>query len=433
MRPNKLFTHSGMSSASRTDGPTSPDGCEPRAHIFDHPLILREKDMSSFLKYLELHLVDLNRLTLPTWMPHEDVKPQLDKRTETFLKNLELPCVRGRPSVLLHNLGYFVEEPELQWRINDVFCPDTPKNAIFINTSGSGKTRLLLEGLCQHWGFYFTSFVDSSFLGSIDLQNAIQSTIPEDDQFCRDLSPAMSPVSNEEIAGRVFKRVFLARVLIFYLFVEAMKANGGSDNSLTEGEFRDYRRKWLLLQLQPFLFFERSDLFDDLTHKLSAYSDEELRKLTRHAIHDIRNTLKSCITSTSSSGCIPLYCIIDEAQFAAKEHTDAFRSKDMERRPILRPLILTFSALTLGLDVFMVLAGTGLSQSDVDATMASAIMKPSTYRRCYDTGAFEGWEGRNGMSSWVRRFVPEWIFRKRKGKKLKERMEYWLNGRSGSA
>ena len=32
---------------------------------------------------------------------------------------------------------------------------DIPFRVVF-NTSGSGKTRLLVEGLCQYWGFYFT-------------------------------------------------------------------------------------------------------------------------------------------------------------------------------------------------------------------------------------------------------------------------------------
>ena len=429
MRPN-LLTHSGMGSAPRTDGPTRPDDRELRAHIFDHPLILREQDVSSFLKSL---VVDLNRLTLPTWMPHEEVISQLDEDTKDFLRKLELPCVHGRPSVLLHNLGNFVEEPELQRRVKHVFRPDTPKNAIFINTSGSGKTRLLFEGLCQHWGFYFASRRDSSFLGSIDLQNAIESTIPHDTKFHAILPSSTSPEyhtlleSNNRLAGRAFKRVFLARVLIFHLFVEAVKS---SDNGFTKDHLIDYRRKWLLLQIQPRSFHE-IDPFDDLTRKLSEYSDANLDELTKAVLRHVRNTLKSCVTSTSSSGCIPLYSIIDEAQFAATQHPKAFHSDDAESRSILRPLFRSFYTLTLGHDVFIILAGTGLSQSDVDDTMASAVMKPSAYRRCYNTGAFEGWEGRNGMSGWVGQFVPDWIFYKRNGEKLKERMDYWLNGRSG--
>ena len=425
--PN-LLTRSGMSSAPRTDGPTSPDGCELRAHIF--PLILSNKEVLSFLTSLEPQLVHLvqNRLTLPTWMPHEKVQSRLDEKTEDFLKKLELPCVRGRPSVLLHKLGDFVEKPELQRRVNGVFRPDAPQHAIFINTSGSGKTRLLLEGLCQHWGFYYTSHVDSGFLGSVDLQSAIQS-IPEDEKFCCHLPPSTSSVSNDKIAGRIFKRVFLARLLIFHLFIEAMKANTSPDNGFTEGNFIDYRRKWVHFQLQPSFFTKISDPFHDLTHKLSAYLDSELHHLTRDVLDHVRNTLRS---STSSSGCTPLYWIIDEARFAAKEHTDAFRSKDMEPRPVLRPLVQTFTALTSGFDV-IILAGTGLSQSDVDDTMTSGVMKESSYRKCYDTGAFDGWGGRSGMSSWVKMFVPPWILEEADRKRLEECMGYWLKGRSAFA
>ena len=431
MRPNFLLTHSGMSSAPRTDGPTSPDDCGLRAHTF--PLILSKKEVFSFLTSLEPRLVQLvqNRLTLPTWMPHEDDKSRLDRKTKTFLMKLELPCVRGRPSVLLHKLGDFVDEPELRRRVDGVFCPDAPRHTIFINTSGSGKTRLLLEGLCQHWGFYYTSHVDSSFLGSFDLQSAIQS-IPEDDTFCCPLPPSASSASNDKIAGRVFKRVFLARLLIFHLFIEAMKANTSSDDGFTEGNVRDYRRKWLYFQLQPSFFVEICDPFRDLTHKLSAYLDSELHHLTIDVLEHVRNTLKSCTTSASSSGYTPLYWIIDEARFAAKEHTDAFRSKDMEPRPVLRPLVQTFTALTSGLDV-IILAGTGLSQSDVDDTMASGVMKESSYRQCYDTGAFDGWDGKNGMSSWVKMFIPDWILEEAERKNLEECMGYWLKGRFASA
>ncbi|KAF8737072.1 hypothetical protein AX14_013518 [Amanita brunnescens Koide BX004] len=361
-------------------------------------------------------------VTLPTWTPPPDVAFHLDT---------PIPCICGKPNMLLHELGYFFDEPELQRRVNNVFMPTSPSHTILVNTSGSGKTRLLLEGLCQNWGFYFTSFVDSSLLGSSDIQNAIQTTVPNDPQFRHLLPPPRSPeyqsvVSrNEVVAGRVFKRAFLARVLLFDLFIAAMKADNGSKNGLT---MYDYKRKWLLLQLQPSILHTKIwDPFDDLTHKLSACSDTDLIKMTKKVLRRIRSALSR--SATSSSGGVSLYCVIDEAQFAATQHTAAFCStsaNDTVPRPILRSLVQTISALTLGHGVFIILAGTGLSQSSVDATMASAVMKESRYRWCYDTGAFEGWDG---MSSWVRRFVPDWVFEGPGGNRLKERMGYWLSGR----
>ena len=314
--------------------------------------------------------------------------------------------------------------------------PTSPSHTILVNTSGSGKTRLLLEGLCQSWGFYFTSFVDSSLLGSGDIQNAIQTTIPHDSHFHPVLPPAtsreyQSAVSrNEAVAERVFKRAFLARALLFNLFIDAMKADKGSSQTAD-----DYRRKWLLLQLQPSILHPKIwDPFVDLTHKLSACSDIHLNKMSKKVLRRIRSALGSRGATTPSSGCagVPLYCVVDEAQFAATQHTAAFCSTDPHDaipRPVLRPLVQTISALTLGHGVFIVLAGTGLSQSSVDATMASAVMKESRYRWCYDTGAFEGWDG---MSRWVRRFVPDWVFEGPAGNRLKERMGYWLSGRLAS-
>ena len=378
--------------------------------------------VSAFLASLKPNMILLIEgvVTLPTWTPPADVASYLDD---------PIPCVCGKPNILLHQLGYFVHEPELQQRVDNVFMPTSPSHTILVNTSGSGKTRLLLEGLCQSWGFYFTSFVDSSLLGSGDIQNAIQTTIPHDSHFHPVLPRATSReyqsavARNEAVAGRVFKRVFLARALLFDLFIDAMKADRGSK---TVG---DYRRKWLLLQLQPSILHAKIwDPFHDLTHKLSACSDPDLIKMTKKVLRRIRSALSR---SAPSSGSVPLYCVVDEAQFAATQHTAAFcstNSNDTIPRPILRPLVQTISALTLGYGVFFVLAGTGLSQSSVDATMASAVMKESRYRWCYDTGAFEGWDG---MSSWVRRFVPDWVFEGPAGNRLKERMGYWLSGRSG--
>ena len=161
--------------------------------------------------------------------------------------------------------------------------PTSPSHTILVNTSGSGKTRLLLEGLCQSWGFYFTSFVDSSLLGSGDIQNAIQTAIPHDSHFHPVLPPAtsreyQSAVSrNEAVAERAFKRAFLARALLFNLFIDAMKADKGSSQTAD-----DYRRKWLLLQLQPSILHPKIwDPFVDLTHKLSACSDIHLNKMSK--------------------------------------------------------------------------------------------------------------------------------------------------------
>ena len=90
------------------------------------------------------------------------------------------------------------------------------------------KTRLLLEGLCAHWGFYFTSLVDSSRLGSSDVQNTIETHLPHTPHFKVNLPPPGSSGYQaaldvkREIAGSLFKKVFLARLVLFSAFVETM-------------------------------------------------------------------------------------------------------------------------------------------------------------------------------------------------------------------
>ncbi|KAK2467560.1 hypothetical protein APHAL10511_000415 [Amanita phalloides] len=396
-----------------------------------------EDTLSAFLVTIKPNITLLvkGELNFSNWTPPESLTSRLDDRTISHLMNLRLPCLRENPNVLLHDLGYFAREPDLQKRVHNVFMPKTPSHTILVNTSGSGKTRLLLEGLCQNWGLYFTSSVDSSHLGSHDIEQTIQTTIPNDPGFCATLPSPTKPdyqsklAHNEKLAGRVFKRVFLARLLIFDLFIATMHKVRVGNSNLPMDEFK---RRWLLLQIQPSILPASFDVFANLTHILLAHSDVSVDMKIREMLGCIRNALSpSCgsSTPTPTSGRMPLYCIIDEAQFAATKHTSAFRSShpnDAIPRPVLRPLIQTISALTVGQRVFLIIAGTGLSQSTVDATVASAVMKESRYRWCSDIGSFGGW---CGMSTWVRRFVPDWVFNGSRGERLKERMGYWLNGR----
>ncbi|KAF8241169.1 hypothetical protein L208DRAFT_1383632, partial [Tricholoma matsutake] len=53
------------------------------------------------------------------------------------------------PMLLLHDLG---RSSDME-RIKQLFVADTVH---LFAASGSGKTRLSLEGLCHHWGFYIS-------------------------------------------------------------------------------------------------------------------------------------------------------------------------------------------------------------------------------------------------------------------------------------
>ena len=80
----------------------------------------------------------------------------------------------------------------------------------------------------------------------------------------------------------------------------------------------------------------------------------------------------------------------------------------------------------MGHGVFMVVAGTGISKDVVDQAMASAIMKDSRYRWCSDTGAFDEVEVQR---RYLVKYLPRSVLDTPAGRRLVERVWYWLHGR----
>ncbi|PVG00052.1 hypothetical protein CPB86DRAFT_813541 [Serendipita vermifera] len=104
-----------------------------------------------------------------TWM-FRGIENEGTKELADHLSNLEIPTAPyGYPSLLLHRLGEADEK--MDHLVSEVFS--THGDTLLIASSGSGKTRLLLEGLCNSWGFYFTALRDSEGIGSLDLSASI--------------------------------------------------------------------------------------------------------------------------------------------------------------------------------------------------------------------------------------------------------------------
>jgi hypothetical protein len=295
-----------------------------------------------------------------------------------------------------------------------------------------------LEGLCSHWGFYFTSLVDSSLLGSSDVQNSIRTYLPDSPRFRSTLPPPDSAQyepalkANRENAGRLFSQVFLARLLIFDLFAEIM------NQVRAKNEPQDlYKQRWLLLQLQPSLLHPQVwDIFDHLVGKLSKATDVYINTRTKALLARIRRFCSSkdvdAGNSTSQSSIYitktPLFCVLDEAQYAATQHCSAFRSDHSKaHRPVLREIVRAWEGQSIGQGVFMVVAGTGISKEVVDQAMSSAIMKDSKYRWCSDTGAFDNIQIQR---KYILKYLPPSLVQSFSGRRLLERMGYWLHGRS---
>jgi hypothetical protein len=346
-------------------------------------------------------------------------RPTTGGRFQQHLEDLQIPCVKGKPNLLLHDLGSFGHDKTLRERLQNIFMPSN--HTFLVNTSGSGKTRLLLEGLCENWGFYFTSLIDSSMLGSSDVQNAIRTRVPDSPTFHPNLPPAGSATyeasldANRKIANRVFRQIFLARLYIFHSFALLMRANGG--------DYQPYKSRWLFLQLQPSVVHPHVwDIFDDLSCRLSRASDAFINSRTMELLTSIRS-----LCSTADTPMTPLFCVLDEAQYAATQLQTSFRSDhNGAHRPILREIVRAWESQSSGRGVFMVVAGTGISKDVVDQAMASAIMKDSRYRWCSDTGAFDHIDI---QEAYLRKYLPPKYLEEDAGKRLLERVWYWLHGR----
>ncbi|PFH45441.1 hypothetical protein AMATHDRAFT_159722 [Amanita thiersii Skay4041] len=392
--------------------------------------------LEPFLSKIRPSIANLVRgeISFPTWTLPARLEAELDSKTITHLTKLCLPALDekyGKPNLLLHDLGS-TRSSELLERLENVFVPD--KHTHLVNTSGSGKTRLLLEGLCQHWGFYFTSLVDSSRLGSHDVQRTIQTSIPRDRNFTATLPTPESRKYektlnvNRDIAGRLFRQVLLARLLVFNEFILAMQ-NLPPKWLISEEDVNLYRYRWLVIQLCPRLLDKGKtwDIFDTLTEELNTVADTFIDNMTQKLLRNLRSYLS---TLHIGSGTLPIFCVIDEAQFAATQLTDAFRSLPSESttspRPVLRELVRTLETQTSSHGVSLIISGTGISKNHIDSMMASAVMKESQYRECSDTGAFLT---REQMFAWVERYLPQDFAETNEGKRLLDRMFYWLRGR----
>ncbi|KAG6865084.1 hypothetical protein C0991_005228 [Blastosporella zonata] len=366
-------------------------------------------------------------LAVPTWVP--TTRDGLDVITARHIEDLHIPFLNGKPNVLMHDLGSFERDPILAARLNNIFMAN--HHTFLVNTSGSGKTRLLLEGLCHSWGFYFTSLVDSSQLGSSDVQNSIRQYVPDSPGFKTTLPSASSPQyesalsKNRHNANRVFSQLFLARLLVFNQFVDVMNEQGNSEDV----QMTALKQRWLLLQLQPRLVHPKVwDIFDDLTRKLAHASDSYINATTQDLLARVREL---CIDKNASSSGgdhqTPFFCVLDEAQYAATQHSSAFRSENGNaHRPILREIVRAWEGQTSGQGVFMVVAGTGISKDVVDQAMASAIMKESKYRWCSDTGAFDD---PHKQRQYMAKYLPPTFLSSPSGRRLLERVWCWLHGR----
>ncbi|KAJ7479802.1 hypothetical protein FB451DRAFT_1086365 [Mycena latifolia] len=349
---------------------------------------------------------------LESWSP--------DEKTEysEFLSSLNIPFLKGGPDMLLHDLGSLSSNPDHQKRVKNIFGGGVTQHAVVLNTSGSGKTRLSLEGLCQSWGIYFTSCVDVQGHGSTDLYDSIKG-IESDKGFTTTL-PAEDYTKAHNINCAIAKRhltsVLFARLVIFEKFCRlAKELNSGT---LLE----EHKKYWLLLQFKPSSLGDKScDIFAELSRRIKGAEYAVL--LDR--CHNIVGTVNELITPINGRR-PPIFCVIDEAQSAAGRCTKAFRSLrgSVERmRSILREMV---AAWVLIAGIVIILVGTGMSKIAVEETMASALLKGGEVETIYDVGGFVDDEA---QMDYMKSFMPDSLKETEEARAVLGLATYWLRGR----
>lgn len=262
-------------------------------------------------------------------------------------------------------------------------------------------------------------------MGSIDVQQRIQDPgsysplpLPSSSNYNEALD------NNRRIASTTFRRVLLARLIIFTLFAEKMNLCRDPDLPLDE-----YKKRWLLLQVFPKLGHPKDrDIFDELAVILSRASDSWVTSRSKIYMHRIRDLLAPEMQGTK--GQTPLFCVLDEAQFAASQHKHAFRSNDKNDgdMPILMEIIHAWERQLRGkyVDMSMVVTATGISRKSVKSAITPALRKISMYREHMETGAFTTLEA---QKLFFKQYLPTSLIQSGSGVRLLNRVGYWLRGR----
>ncbi|CAG8749792.1 33983_t:CDS:2 [Gigaspora margarita] len=216
----------------------------------------------------------------------------------------------------------------------------TKECLVVMGTSGSGKTRTLIEFLCKKYGFYFIGTTMGN-PGSNDLHNMVQ--------YMSSKLTRTSSTDNDAYALRFCKCMLLARIyLLNYIFEKYKKISAYN---------------WTFLQLFPTYFFEDVDIFDELTFEFRKTSEDFLDDSIQSLILKIRKFTNQ----------IRLPIILDEAQVIIDQFEDKFTSSTNSE--VTRPLYsIVIRAFTMR-HVCVIPSGTGLTMKSVINLTGSGVVK----------------------------------------------------------
>ncbi|KAG6894899.1 hypothetical protein C0992_004046 [Termitomyces sp. T32_za158] len=295
---------------------------------------------------------------------------------------------RYPPSMLLHELGSFESDPVLKERVQRLFRKG--HNTFLVNASATGKTRLLYEGLCKHWGLYITCHADEGEARALD--TTLDRRIYFEEDLVRVLphksSLAFEPIlaRNREIATRRFSATLLAHLLILRDFLKACDAAGGVEEI--------QRRRWLLSQLACKLL-NWSDPFREILAAIDWESLDYLNEQLKTVIKEIKILLPDSVRRDG------FFIVIDEANVGIREIWSSHETGS-ELYPALKEILRTWQdclASFEGVPITFVIAGTEIPQS----YFPPSSQEWSSWRWTSDTGAFDDLETQR---KYVLSFIP---------------------------
>ncbi|KAF9068499.1 hypothetical protein BDP27DRAFT_1266285 [Rhodocollybia butyracea] len=361
------------------------------------------------LKTMHLHMEKVVDGTavggLAPWSS-EDIVAAVKPDIADHIKQLDIPCMYGdtQPLLLLHESGSFQLKPKLNERLEEIFC--LTRNTLLVNSSGTGKTRLLYEGLCKHWGLFFTAEVDAYMLGSTDISVLVKGL-----SFNRMFTSAREgeadydykTSTNRGIARRQFGQILLARLLVFKTFVDIM----------AKGEIEEiHKTRWFLAQLQPLVF---GGNLGRLTSDLSCppVSDSLLADCISQCLDDI-----AAVFSRNSQD-PHFFVVLDEANVMAESLVDAFRDAHGPH-PVLKEALETWDFHLRNKPFTIIAAGTNIPR------MYFREEEWNQWQWISSTGSFSNIEDQR---RYILKFLPQGLVDSPSGQHLLHRMWVWLRGR----
>ncbi|PBK66974.1 hypothetical protein ARMSODRAFT_333550 [Armillaria solidipes] len=318
----------------------------------------------------------------------------------SFFKELRLPQVAGWPSLLLHELGSY-DAGVFDGLLEPLFVHG--RCLMLVNTTGSGKTRFLLEGLVRHWGVYFVGNRDTARLGSRDFQFIVE-RIQAANAFKADAVSEKDFKVNEDIAHRQYKKLLLSRMIVFDYFLHA--------SMLTTISEKDLRLAWVKIQVHPSDIIGK-DIFVDVVQKLDRATDGYLDRELLERLNNIRNRLHNQFPPHNpESDTRTFSCIIDDVQGPILQALNAFRSGSSPnmRRSLMRPLMQDCRDILADKNWFLSLSGTGTNIQVMVEHPASSLLKPGAdFYRHSEIGAFEN---ADIQARYIKKFAPPGLHNK---------------------